>query len=194
MVPEDVFALTGVTDPRPSPDGKTVAYVVGAVDAKANDYRGAIWLAPADGAAEPRRFTSGVKHDADPRWSPDGAQLAFTSNREGKAMQLYVMPLAGGEPVQLTDGDCEDTGPAWSPDGARLAAQRYPGVRDDPKHTQIAVVVAGGERTVTRFDPVAGRLVRFPEESHELTRSGSPAHRVQRFQIVLDWFDRHLKG
>ena len=104
------------------------------------------------------------------------------------------MPLAGGEPVQLTDGDCEDTGPAWSPDGARLAAQRYPGVLDDPKHTQTAVVVAGGERTVTRFDPVAGRLVRFPEESHELTRSGSPAHRVQRFQIVLDWFDRHLKG
>jgi len=36
-------------------------------------------------------------------------------------------------------------------------------------------------------------LVRFPEESHELTRSGSPAHRVQRFQIVLEWFDRHLK-
>jgi dipeptidyl aminopeptidase/acylaminoacyl peptidase len=37
-------------------------------------------------------------------------------------------------------------------------------------------------------------LVRFPEESHELTRSGSPAHRVQRFQIVLEWFDRYLKG
>jgi dipeptidyl aminopeptidase/acylaminoacyl peptidase len=37
-------------------------------------------------------------------------------------------------------------------------------------------------------------LVRFPEESHELTRSGSPAHRVQRFRIVLEWFDRYLKG
>ncbi|HEY5387405.1 MAG TPA: prolyl oligopeptidase family serine peptidase, partial [Thermoleophilia bacterium] len=37
-------------------------------------------------------------------------------------------------------------------------------------------------------------LVRFPEESHELTRSGSPAHRVQRFHIVLEWFDRHLKS
>ena len=70
MVPEDVFELTGVADPRLSPDGETVAYVVAAVDAKANDYRGAIWLAPADGVAEPRRFTSGAKHDADPRWSP----------------------------------------------------------------------------------------------------------------------------
>ena len=36
-------------------------------------------------------------------------------------------------------------------------------------------------------------LVRFPGESHELSRSGNPAHRVQRFQVLLDWFDRHLK-
>jgi dipeptidyl aminopeptidase/acylaminoacyl peptidase len=36
-------------------------------------------------------------------------------------------------------------------------------------------------------------LVRFPSESHELTRSGSPRHRVQRFEIILDWFDRKLK-
>jgi len=37
-------------------------------------------------------------------------------------------------------------------------------------------------------------MVRFPAESHELTRSGHPTHRVMRFNIVLDWFDRHLKG
>jgi dipeptidyl aminopeptidase/acylaminoacyl peptidase len=36
-------------------------------------------------------------------------------------------------------------------------------------------------------------LVRFPAESHELTRSGSPAHRVMRFEILLEWFDRYLK-
>ena len=36
-------------------------------------------------------------------------------------------------------------------------------------------------------------MVRFPAESHELTRSGNPAHRVQRFRIVLEWFDRYLK-
>ena len=37
-------------------------------------------------------------------------------------------------------------------------------------------------------------LVRFPAESHELTRSGSPVHRVQRFELVVEWFDRYLKG
>jgi dipeptidyl aminopeptidase/acylaminoacyl peptidase len=36
-------------------------------------------------------------------------------------------------------------------------------------------------------------FVRFPAESHELTRGGSPVHRVQRFEILLDWFDRKLK-
>jgi dipeptidyl aminopeptidase/acylaminoacyl peptidase len=36
-------------------------------------------------------------------------------------------------------------------------------------------------------------FVRFPAESHELSRSGSPLHRVQRFEIILDWFDRKLK-
>lgn len=37
-------------------------------------------------------------------------------------------------------------------------------------------------------------FVRFPAESHELTRSGNPVHRVMRFEILLDWFDRHLKS
>jgi dipeptidyl aminopeptidase/acylaminoacyl peptidase len=36
-------------------------------------------------------------------------------------------------------------------------------------------------------------LVRFPAESHELSRSGSPAHRVMRFEVILDWFGRHLR-
>ena len=36
-------------------------------------------------------------------------------------------------------------------------------------------------------------FVRFPGEGHELSRSGSPRHRVRRFEIILDWFDRKLK-
>ena len=37
-------------------------------------------------------------------------------------------------------------------------------------------------------------LLRFPTESHELTRAGSPIHRVTRFEAVLEWFDRYLKS
>jgi dipeptidyl aminopeptidase/acylaminoacyl peptidase len=36
-------------------------------------------------------------------------------------------------------------------------------------------------------------FVRFPAESHELSRSGSPFHRVKRFEIILDWWARHLR-
>ena len=121
MVAGDVYQLTGVADPRLSPDGKTAAYVVGTVDEKANEYRAAIWLAAADGSAPPRRFTSGDKADADPRWSPDGARLAFTSNRADKASQLYVMPVAGGEPRKLTSLKEDVSQAAWSPDGTRIA-------------------------------------------------------------------------
>jgi dipeptidyl aminopeptidase/acylaminoacyl peptidase len=36
-------------------------------------------------------------------------------------------------------------------------------------------------------------MIRFPAEGHELSRSGSPVHRVRRFELLLEWFDRHLK-
>jgi dipeptidyl aminopeptidase/acylaminoacyl peptidase len=37
-------------------------------------------------------------------------------------------------------------------------------------------------------------LVRFPGEDHELSRHGSPRHRIQRAEIILEWFTRHLCG
>jgi dipeptidyl aminopeptidase/acylaminoacyl peptidase len=127
MVPEDVYELVGVSDPRVSPDGALVAYEVWSIDRETCEYRCAIWLAGADGSSPPRRFTSGTKRDAAPRWSPDGARIAFTSTREDEHAQLYVMPVAGGEPERLTSLK-EDVGaPAWSPDGATLAfASRVP--------------------------------------------------------------------
>jgi acylaminoacyl-peptidase len=36
-------------------------------------------------------------------------------------------------------------------------------------------------------------LLRFPGESHELSRSGSPLHRVLRFEAILEWFERKLR-
>jgi len=37
-------------------------------------------------------------------------------------------------------------------------------------------------------------MVRFPAESHELSRSGKPVHRVERLQHILNWFDKYLLG
>jgi dipeptidyl aminopeptidase/acylaminoacyl peptidase len=35
-------------------------------------------------------------------------------------------------------------------------------------------------------------MLRFPGGSHELSRSGKPKHRRERFEAILDWHDRHL--
>ncbi|HEY3550163.1 MAG TPA: S9 family peptidase [Gaiellaceae bacterium] len=132
MRPEDVYALTSAGDPRLSPDGRHVAYVVNRIDREENAYRAAVWLAPLDGLQEPRQFTSGERSDHSPRWSPDGQWLAFVSNRDGEDEkkahgELYVLPADGGEPRRLTDGKESVESIAWSPDSRRIAfARRVP--------------------------------------------------------------------
>jgi dipeptidyl aminopeptidase/acylaminoacyl peptidase len=36
-------------------------------------------------------------------------------------------------------------------------------------------------------------MVRFPEETHELSRSGKPRHRVERLRHIVNWFEKYLK-
>ena len=55
---------------------------------------------------------------------------------------------------------------------------------------------AGGEQTfrALKFRKIPTVMVRFPNESHELSRSGQPWHRVERLQHIVGWFDHWLMG
>jgi dipeptidyl aminopeptidase/acylaminoacyl peptidase len=127
MTPQDLYELRWVMDVRLSPDGARVAYVVCEIDRESNEYVSSIWSMPTGEAAEPTRITSGPKRDLDPRWSPDGRWIAFTSNRSDEDEQLYVIPAEGGDARKLTNLPEEVAEVAWSPDGRAIAfASRVP--------------------------------------------------------------------
>lgn len=55
-----------------------------------------------------------------PAWSPDGTQIAFTSQRDGN-QEIYVMNADGRNQQRLTFDNAKDVFPTWSPDGTQLA-------------------------------------------------------------------------
>jgi len=150
MRPADIGRLVEVGDPRVSPDGRTIAFVVTTVDLDANRYHGRIWLAAADGSEPPRPFTAGEHRDGRPRWSPDGRDLAFVSHREGQGSELYVLPVAsGGELRRVASWSEEIEDLAWSPDGRRLA---FTARRRDDEHEGTRP-----EGTTTDGNPTDGK-------------------------------------
>ena len=119
---DDLLALQGVGDPQISPDGARVAFVRTATDTEKNTYRGEIWTSPADGSRPARKFTGGKWNDGEARWSPDGAQMAFVSDRQDEQAQVFLIPADGGEASALTHLEAGGVqGLRWSPDGMQIA-------------------------------------------------------------------------
>jgi TolB protein len=55
-----------------------------------------------------------------PRWSPDGKQILFTSNRDGN-YEIYLLDLESGKQQRLTRHQEQDNFACWHPDGKQLA-------------------------------------------------------------------------
>jgi len=119
LTPEAAINTHFLTDLQLSPDGTHLAFVVS--EAPKGEQRAQhIWMYDKRTDAV-RQFTYSKKSETSPRWSPDGSQLAFLSNRGGDEQQIYLMSGSGGEAAARTKGKSNIKSFEWSKDSKYIA-------------------------------------------------------------------------
>jgi dipeptidyl aminopeptidase/acylaminoacyl peptidase len=123
----DYYRTAFVGAPVISPDGNRVVVPVKRYELATGTSWSELWIMASDGT-ELRQLTRGRHDDTSPAFSPDGAMLAFLSNRDDLGQQIYLLPLDGGEARRLTGFPGGVSDPVWSPTGGHLAvtAEVYP--------------------------------------------------------------------
>lgn len=101
-------AIKLANQPALSPDGKLLTF----------SFHGDLWIVDSTGG-QARPLTRNSAKDTEPRFSPDGKQIAFVSDREG-SKQIFVMPSAGGPATQVTHHTGGQSLQDWYPDGKSL--------------------------------------------------------------------------
>jgi len=123
--PEDLFHLKFLKGAQLSPDGSTVAYTLSHINISEDKEYTTLWLLSLETGVS-TQVAAGDYSDFNPRWSPDGQQIAFLSTRSGKS-QIYLIARDGGEAQVLT---CMEqgvsSGPEWSADGKYIAFTARP--------------------------------------------------------------------
>jgi len=111
--------------PAWSPDGTQLAFSTDAGDGSDGNTEIVVisidFSDPANIAVtEKRAITTDPFQDDYPAWSPDGSQIAFSSNRNG-VWDIYIADPQGGSLIQMTADNGDNEAPAWSPDGTQIA-------------------------------------------------------------------------
>ena len=115
----DLISFGRVSDPRISPRGDLVAFVVTYQDTIQNKANSNIYLVPIDGG-DVKQLTSAKGANYSPRWMPEGKTIAFVSTRDGES-QIWTIPVDGGEARKISNISTEASGLEVSPDGKWFA-------------------------------------------------------------------------
>ncbi len=155
---EDLYKFELISIPRISPNGEHVIYAQQRVDPATEKKFSNLWIAPTS-EGDPWQFTYGNQVDNLPKWSPDGFQIAFISNRgDEKQAQFYLIPFKGGEARPLTELKGEFGAYQWSPDGSNIVfqfrkkdAEALEREEDDAKK-KLGIVQRHYDRAYYKFD------------------------------------------
>jgi tricorn protease len=105
-------------------------------------YASDIWIVSKSGGLA-KRITSTPAVESQPHFSPDGQQIAFTSNRSGRN-NAYVVSIAGGTPKQLTWHSSGSEVRGWTPDGKSLLIASSRDTAPTPYNRLYTISVEGG--------------------------------------------------
>lgn len=128
----DVSKFTGISDPQISPDAKSIIVVVSRPDYQQNRYNSELVLIDI-ATSKQRVLTQDRQTVSQPRWSPNGEQLAFlTKSGQGKDAntQLFLLSMSGGDAKQLTKAPKGIQHFAWNPNSESIAYV----TADEPKN------------------------------------------------------------
>ena len=197
---DDVQRLREVRDPQVSPEGQWVAYVVAAVDTKEDKTTTHVWMVGYDGRGD-RQITFSQDSEANPRFSPDGKYLSFTSSRPGKAKgnQVWLLDRSGGEAFQLTELKGKLQSYEWSPDSKRLALVVGDPDPDDPANAPAPNpspspgASPGASPTARAPKPIVIDRYRYKQDIQGYLLSGRHTY-IYLYDIASQKLNRLTKG